>query len=421
MKFMANRIASAGLASLLVLGLTTSDLLGFEFAPSDWPWWRGPNYDGSVTTVESPITKWDETTNIAWRVPVPGRGHASPIVVGSQVFLPTADHDRELQSVLCFDRQTGERQWETVVHRGGLMSKNEKASQASSTIACDGKLLFVSFLNDGAVYTTALDRAGKQIWQTKISDYVIHQGYGASPAIYKSMVIVVADNKGGGAVAALDRETGAMIWQRERPDKPNYPSPVVFQIGGRDQLLFTGCDLVTSLDPNTGATLWEIEGATTECVTTTVTDGERIFTSGGYPRNHMSAVEADGSGHIAWENTNRVYVPSMLIRDHNLFAVLDAGTAGCWDSKTGKNRWKGRLGGTFSSSPVLVGELIYATNETGTTYVFKASSERFEKVAENQLGEEVFATPTFSGNDIFHRVAYDESGRRQEYLVCIRN
>ena len=69
----------------------------------------------------------------------------------------------------------------------------------------------------------------------------------------------------------------------------------------------------------------EIEGATTECVTSTLTDGKHIFSSGGYPRNHLSAVLADGSGQIAWETKDRVYVPSLLVRQGHLFGVLDAG------------------------------------------------------------------------------------------------
>ena len=72
-------------------------------------------------------------------------------------------------------------------------------------------------------------------------------------------------------------------------------------------------------DPLTGKELWELKGSTTECVTSTVTDGKHVFTSGGYPKNHVAAVRADGSG-VAWENKSRVYVPSMLYRDGHLYA-----------------------------------------------------------------------------------------------------
>jgi outer membrane protein assembly factor BamB len=353
---------------------------------------------------------------------VPGRGHGSPTIVGEQVFLATADEEKETQSVLCIDRNTGEHLWETDVHRGGLSKKgNKKASQASSSVACDGERLFINFLNSDGIYTTALSRDGKQLWQTKITDYVVHQGYGSSPALYQSLVIVSGDNKGGGAICGLDRETGKVIWRNKRAKTPNYASPIILNVAGRDQLLFTGCDTVASFDPLTGKTVWEVAGSTTECVTSIVSDGRHVFTSGGYPKNHMSAFKADGSGELVWENKVRVYVPSMLVQEGFLYAVTDAGVATCWKCDTGEEIWKGRLGGTFSSSPVLVGGHIYVTNEGGTTFVFKADPHSFELVAENKLGDDVFATPTICGGCIYMRVAERVNGNRTESLYCIGN
>lgn len=394
-----------------------------EVGSADWPWWRGPTRDGIAADNQDPPITWSESENILWRIPVAGRGHGSATVVGDQVFLTTAD--AEQQTVLCVDRQTGNTLWDTTVHQGGLPKSgtkkagNFKASFASTSVACDGTLLFANFYNDGAVFTTALDRSGQQVWQTKISPYVIHQGYGSSPCLYKDLVIVSADNKGGGAIKALKRTTGDVVWERKRPKKPNYPSPVILNIDGKDQLLFTGCDLVTSLNPLTGHVYWETEGSTTECVTSTVTDGKHIFTSGGYPRNHISAVAADGSKEVVWENNVRTYVPSMIVSDGHLFAVLDAGIATCRNCETGKETWKCRLAGTFSSSPVLVGDRLYATNEDGTTFVLKVSAEGYQKLATNQLGDNVFATPTICGGRIYVRVAHEEKGNRQEYLYCL--
>lgn len=393
------------------------------FTESDWPWWRGPDCNGIAADQEPPL-RWSDEKNILWRTAIPGRGHGSPMVFGKSVFLAIADHEREAQSLLCFHRDSGQKQWEAIIHEGGFKSKgkpNKKSSLASSTPATDGERVFINFVNDSALTTTAVSLDGKVLWQRKISDYVIHQGYGASPAIYEDLVIVTADNKGGGAIAGLKRETGEVVWKRERPAKPNYSSPVIVRLFDKDQLILTGCDLVTSLDPQSGNQLWEIEGATTECVTSTVTDGTHVFTSGGYPTNHISAVKADGSGEIVWQNNTRAYVPSLLQKDGYLYAALDEGIAACFDCATGEQVWKNRLGGTFSSSPVLVGELIFATNEEGITHIFKATPEKFEKVGENKLGESVFATPVFVSGRVYHRAAIEADGKRQEYLYCIGN
>ncbi len=410
------------LAHTPALGQRVDD--GVSVSPTDWPWWRGPQRNGVAADEQSPPVSWSESQNILWKSPIPGRGHGSPMVFQDAVYLATADHVKKQQMVICFDRATGKQRWQRVVHSGGFDNKNalganEKASFASSTLATDGQRLFINFFNQDAVHTTALDLDGEILWQHKVCDYVIHQGYGSSPAIYGPLVIVSADNKGGGAVVAFNRETGEVVWQRKRPMMPNYASPIVLSIAGKDQLILTGAELVTSLNPHTGETLWEIEGATTECVTSTVTDGKHIFTSGGYPKNHIAAVVADGSGKVAWETNTRAYVPSMLHKDGFLFATLDAGVATCIRSDTGKEVWKARLGGTFTASPVLVGDLIYATNEDGETTVFKADAKKFQKVATNKLGDHVMATPTFCGNRIFARVASIQDGNRQEYLYCI--
>jgi outer membrane protein assembly factor BamB len=390
------------------------------YGPNDWPWWRGPQRNGVAAADPRVPRTWSETENVVWKSVVPGRGHGSATVVGDRVLLAIAEPKEQFQGVLCLERATGKQLWKTIVHRGGFETKgNAKSSQASSTPACDGRRVYVNFVNSGAVFTTALSLTGEQLWQERISDFVMHQGFGSSPAIYGSLVIVSADHKGAGAIAALDRVTGKEVWKISRPKLPNYTSPILFSLAGKEQLLLTGCNLVTSLDPTTGKTLWEIAGATEECVTSTVTDGRHIFTSGGYPRNHLAAVAADGSGKIAWENNTRVYVPSMLVRDNHLFAVLDAGVAMCWKSDTGEELWKGRLGGTFSSSPVLVGDLIHATNETGKTFVFRADPASFQLVGENQLGDEAFATPTICGGQIFARVAKQVEGNRVEYLYCL--
>ncbi len=391
-----------------------------KVSAADWPWWRGPNRNGIAAEGQHPPLHWSETENILWKTSLPGRGHSSPTVVGSRIYLTSADEQQEIQYVLCYDRQTGKEIWRTAVHRGGFGQKgNKKRSQASSSVACDGERLFVNFLNDGAVYTTALSLAGKQLWRQKVTDYVTHQGYGSSPALYESLVIVSADNKGGGAIVGFNRATGDVVWKRKRPEMPNYASPVIFHLAGRDQLLFSGCEVVSSFDPLTGKTLWEVEGATTECVTTMVTDGVRVFTTGGYPKNHVAAMRADGSGKVAWENTVRTYVPSLLVKDGYLYAVTDAGVAVCWKSDTGEELWKKRLGGVFTSSPVLVGDQIFATNEGGKTFVFAANPQAFQLISKNQLGEQVYATPTFCDSRIYMRVADGAGTDRRETLYCI--
>ncbi len=54
-----------------------------------WPQWRGPHGTGFSKTA-TPPTEWSETKNIRWKVEIPGRGSASPVVWGDRVFVLSA-------------------------------------------------------------------------------------------------------------------------------------------------------------------------------------------------------------------------------------------------------------------------------------------------------------------------------------------
>jgi outer membrane protein assembly factor BamB len=133
-----------------------------------------------------------------------------------------------------------------------------------------------------------------------------------------------------------------------------------------------------------------------------------VFATGGFPEREILAIRADGSGdvtktHIVWRSKKGVtYVPSPLYHDGRLYVVNDNGAATCFDAKTGKELWSERLGGAVTSSPVLVGDLLYVTDEQGWTYVMKAGP-KFERVAVNDVGEGVLATPAVAGGRIYLR------------------
>ncbi|MDH3584489.1 MAG: PQQ-binding-like beta-propeller repeat protein [Phycisphaerae bacterium] len=414
------RVRPTGLFLLLFFGSTAWAAEPITVGADDWPWWRGPTRDGHAAPGQEVVTTWSSTKNVLWKTAIPGRGHGSATVVGDHVYLVTAERKRQTQSVICLDRMTGKQLWKTDVHKGGFTGRvNQKASMANSTPACDGQRVFVNFYNGNAAWTTALSRDGTKLWQTKITDYRIHQAYASSPNVYKDMLLVSADNKRAGALAALDRVSGRIVWKIKRDSQPNYPSPVVLTAAGREQLIMIGTERVSSFDPNTGERIWEVKGATKECVTSTVTNGELVYSSGGWPKNHVVAHRADGTGEVVWSNSVRIYVPSMIIHKGHLFAINGAGIAYCWDAATGKEAWKARLSKAgFSASPVLVGDRLYAIDEAGTAHVLEADPKQFKVIATNRMGDDAFATPTICGGRIYLRVGHDQGGR-QEMLYCI--
>ncbi len=384
-----------------------------------WPTFRGPLVNGVVDDGELP-TAWSETEGVVWSVDVPGRGHGSPVVVGDTIVLASADDAQEQQYVIAYDRATGKQKWLEIIHEGGFPSAREvhqKGTNANSTLATDGQLAYIAFFNAGKVFATALDLKGNQVWQRELGDFASKFGYAPSPILYKSFVIVAADNLGGGYLAAMDRETGAIAWRISRPTKNSHSTPVVANLDGKDQLLISGCDSVTSYDPASGDELWSTRCTSETTCGTIVVLGNRIFAGGGYPKSQTVCLDSKGA--IVWENDVKIYEPSLLAVQESVFAVSDRGIAYCWDAATGKERWKKRLKDGFSASPLFCNGLIYATNLKGATYVFEADADKFNEVATNQIGNDAYASPAVADGQLFYRVGFGFGAERREKLVCI--
>lgn len=387
---------------------------------ANWATWRGPTGDGHAVAKSAP-TEWDGFDSAAWVADIPGRGHSSPIVVGDRVLLASADENAKKQMVLAYDRTSGEKLWEKVLHEGNFPSKDEmheKATHANGTLASDGKHAFISFLNNNTVIATALDLDGEVVWQKEIGAFSSRFGYAASPVLYKSFVIFSVDTWGGAYLAALDAATGEIAWRITRASHDSHSTPLVASVGGKDQLLISGCNEVCSYDPATGDEIWKIQATSDTTCGTMVTDGERVFASGGYPAKQTICISAEGEK--LWDNKIKIYEPSMLLVDGFVYAVSDGGIAYCWAAEDGKEQWKKRLSGNFSSSPTLCNGNIYVSDLGGKTRIFKASSESYEEVAVNELGSDCYASPAILEGEIFMRVGDGGKGTRTEKLVCIR-
>ncbi len=388
---------------------------------SDWPWWRGPQRNGVADQTPVP-TLLSPTDNVVWKSPVPGRGHSSPIVVGDQVFLTTADEAKKVQTVVTFNRKTGKPGWKVDVNRGGFPAKNHpKNTEATPSIACDGERVFVTFYHHERVEAVALDLAGKPVWKQVVAPFnprKYEYGYAPSPLIYRDLVIIATEYDGASAITALNRSTGKEVWKTPRPNNITFSSPVVGKVAGRDQLLISGAEKVASYNPADGKLLWETPGTTFATCGTMIWEGDIVFASGGYPKAETLAVKADGSGKVLWRNNQKCYEQSMIVVDGYVYGLTGNGVLYCWRGVDGREMWKERLKGPVSASPVLAGGHIYWANELGTLYVFKPNPERCELVAENQIENDSFASPAICGGQIFLRVATSNGRSRQETLYC---
>lgn len=387
-------------------------------SPEDWAWWRGPNRNATQSSMTVP-TEFGTTQNVLWKAPVPGRGHADPTVVGDRVFLTTAEQDSKTQSVVCFDRHSGNQLWQQTLHQGGFeRNMHAKSTQASNTVACDGQRLFVCLLNGEKIHLSSLDLDGKIVWQKVLGDFRSKFGYSSSPVLHGSFVIVAADHSDGGFLTAVHRETGDVVWKKARPAESTYASPIVGHVAGKDQILIAGADQVASYLPETGEQLWSCDGVTSSCVGTVVWDENNVFASGGYPGEETICINAS-NGEPVWRTKQKVYISSLLTHEGLLFGHNDKGIAFCLDAATGKKKWQARLGGNHSASPVLIGQYIYVASEEAIVTVYKPSGDGFEQVVKNDMGDEIMASPVAAHGNLYLRVADQSGDRRQETLYCI--
>ena len=390
----------------------------------DWPWWRGPTGDGN-TIETAPLLKWSATSNVLWKIPVPGSGHASPSVWGDQLFVLTADEEAQAQSLIGYDRRSGRQRWLTVLHRGGFMVKHTKNSQATATPACDGRHVYTLCARAGAVWATATDLAGHIVWQTEVGPFISEWGYSSSPAIYDKLLIVNAESRGSkleriretSFLAALNRKTGQLVWRVRRPDEYSYGSPIVATLGGRTQVVVSGAFLVASYDPASGRELWRCRWSAGRATSTVAVGDGCVYATASHPRKELLCIRADGSGdvtdtHVVWRSRKEgADVPSPLWREDCLYHVDDHAVAACLDGKTGKELWRKHLGDEpVSASPLLIGGYLYVSNESGTTYVLRLGNT-VEQVAQNVLDDPLYATPVISRAQLFLRTHH--------FLWCI--
>lgn len=392
----------------------------------DWRQWRGLTSDNHAPAEATAPLVWAESEGLAWKTAIPGRGHSSPTLVGDRIYLTTADDEKQTQSLLILDRATGKLLKEILNSTGSFPSRvHPNNTNASPTVASDGKRVFALFCHDDAAFVTAYDLSGKRLWEKRVGGFDPQQyqfGFGSSPRIVDGLLIVSTEYDGPeSGLYAIDTATGEPVWSTPRPEGLSYSTPAVASLGGVTQLLMSGNDQLAAYEARSGRELWSVDGSSYATCGTMVWDESLglAFASGGYPNSFTLAVRLDGDHEIVWQNNTKCYEQSLLTVGGYVYAATDAGVAYCWRGADGEEMWKERLGGKFSSSPVLVDGKIYVTSEQGTMHVFEATSERFVALGKNQLGDSGFATPTPADGRLYHRYGVNENGKRQEYVVAI--
>jgi len=406
-----------------------------------WGQWRGPTATGVSETADPPI-EWSETKNIRWKVEIPGRGSASPIVWGDKVFILTAvpvDATPENQhaprggiqprkphrfAVLALDRNTGRVIWERTAREATPheASHQDNGTWASSSAITDGERVYAWFESFGMfVY----DMNGKLLWEKDLGDKRMRNqfGEGSTPVLHDDRLVVVWDHiTGPSFVVALDKLTGKELWRVGRDEIDTWATPLVVEHNGRAQVIVPGRVRLKSYDLQDGSIVWESAGLTMNPIPSPVFQDGMVYAMSGFQGNKLRAIRiAEARGDITqspamvWTlERDTPYVPSPIVYNGILyFLKTNSGILSAFDGKTGKPHYTlQRLDGVPNvfASPVGAAGRVYFTGREGATLVIKNTST-FEVIAKNILDDGFDASPALVDKQMFMR--------GYKFLYCI--
>jgi outer membrane protein assembly factor BamB len=389
-----------------------------------WPTWRGPDATGASKSANPPLT-WSETENIKWKVAVPGNGLSSPIVWADKIFFLTATKSEKKGAFkfdfVCMDRNTGKILWqktacEEVPHEG----HHETGSFASNSAVTDGQYVWASFGSRG-VHCYDLD--GNHKWSKDLGKMNIARGFGegSSAALAGNALIVVMDHEGDSVIYALNKDTGDILWQKDRDEATSWATPLPVEVDGKLQVITNATNFTRSYDVETGDIIWQCSGQTRNAIPSPVSGFGKAYCISGFRGSALKVIELgrtgdlSGTDAVAWEvDRDTPYVPSpLLYGDKIYFLSVNNPILSCYQAETGKPNFVAqKLDGVngFYASPVGAAGRVYLPAWNGVTLVIK-NSDTYEVLASNKLDDRFDASPALVGNELILK--------GKKYIYCI--
>src|SRR5579863_5223517 len=240
--------------AVLLVSIGATSLISIAHG-GNWPQFRGQNAAGHAVASDNLPVEIGPTDNVVWKIPLPS-GHSSPVVFGERIYL-NAVRDQELL-VVGIDRIDGKIQWQTGIPHDRLEEIHRIGSHAQCTPATDGERV-VSFFGSAGLFCHDTD--GNLLWKQLMGPFKNTFGAGSSPLIVDNSVILCQDHDTDSFLMALDKRTGEPRWRTDRSEFPrNYSTPVIWNVGGRKQVVVAATLRVVGYDFETGRELWTARG-----------------------------------------------------------------------------------------------------------------------------------------------------------------
>ena len=422
----------------------------------DWPQWLGPQRDGLWR--ETGIVKSFPAGGppVRWRTPI-GAGYTGPAVAGGRVFVtdrvlakdaknPTNPFNRGVipgsERVLCLDEATGKVLWQHEYECPYDVSY--PAGPRATPVVSGGKVWTLG--TEGHLF--CLDaKDGKVIWSREFKkDFNAKTplwGFSANPLLDGNRLICLVGGEGSVAVA-FDKDTGKELWRALTAKEPGYCPPMIFQAGGRRQLIVWHPESLNSLDPETGKVFWTEPFAVRSGLTvpTPRVLGDKLFITSFYNGPMMLKLAADKpAAEVVWRgtsnnerNTDKLHaiMCTPWLEDGHIYGVCSYGQLRCLKADTGERLWEtfkatgatGENGGRNDrwAHAFLIkhADRFFIANEKGDLIIAKLSPQGYEEVSRAHLLEPtgnagarpvVWSHPAFANKRAYMR--------NDKELICV--
>ena len=413
-------------------------LLVPRLAMANWPEFRGAggmglaSHPNRTESLDLPL-HWSETEHVRWKTLIPHRGWSTPVVMAGLVWLTTATLKGHDFYVMALKADSGEICLEKRLFHCDDPEPlgNPVNSYASPSPVIERGRVYVHF---GSYGTACMDASTREVlWQRTDLPCRHYRGPGSSPVLFEDLLILTMDGVDLQYLVALHKWTGHTVWKTERTAEWNdldkngqprgegdlrkaYSTPLLIDVDGQTQMLSVGAKALYGYDPRDGRELWRVNTQGFSGAARPVYGNGVAYMINGFGKTELLALRVNGSGdvtdtHVLWQDRKMVpRTPSPLLINDLLFTINDTGTAKCWEAATGREVWKQRMGGNYAASLLYALGRIYCFNQEGKSTVFRAA-RRYEVLATNTLDSGMMASAAVSGNTLFLRT--------KTHLYCI--
>jgi outer membrane protein assembly factor BamB len=412
-------------------------LFGCEYAGSqdkNWTHFRGSNLNGIAVTESVPMV-WNDS-NFKWKTEIHDKGHSSPVVYDNQIWVTTATIDGKELFAVCLDYQTGKILYDIRVFTADdVIGKHGINTYASPTPCIEKGFVYVHYGSPGTACIRTSD--GTVVWKRTDLKCNHVQGPGASPVLYKNLLILHYEGTDVRYIVALDKSTGKEVWRTDRPAEPYkamaqigkkaYVTPLIINVKGRDLLISNGSAVCCAYDPLTGKEVWRVVGGAESTVPMPFAEKGTLYFYTGSVNNpeggtytDMLAVNPDGEGditgtNILWkkrDDQSHTQILTPVIKDGLIYTVISRNFLMCIDAATGKEIWSERLRSDHNASPVYVDGNVWFFSVKGEVLAIKAGRS-YEIISQRQMDSGIWATPAFVRNSVILRT--------EKYICRISN